>query len=49
MAMTSLKPEIALPDVRKLMQEEVRSAVQLYLEGKIDRTRGLTAKGQSLS
>lgn len=35
-AMTSLKPGIARPDVMKLVQEEVRVAVQLYLEGKID-------------
>jgi hypothetical protein len=34
--MTSLKPEIARPDVMRLVQEEVRVAVQLYLEGKID-------------
>lgn len=42
MAMTSLKPGVALPDVMKLVQEEVRVAVQLYLEGKVDRwyTRG---------
>jgi hypothetical protein len=36
MAMTSLKPGVALPDVMKLVQEEVRVAVQLYLDGKID-------------
>ena len=42
MAMTSLKPGVALPDVMKLVQEEVRVAVQLYLEGKVERwyTRG---------
>jgi hypothetical protein len=36
MAMTTLKPGVALPDVMKLVQEEVRVAVQLYLDGKID-------------
>jgi hypothetical protein len=35
-AMTSLKPGVALPDVMKLVQEEVHVAVQLYLDGKID-------------
>jgi hypothetical protein len=35
-AMTSLKPGVSLPDVTKLVQEEVRVGVQLYLEGKID-------------
>jgi hypothetical protein len=35
MAMTRLKPGVALPDVMKLVQEEVRVAVQLYLDGKI--------------
>jgi hypothetical protein len=41
-AMTRLKPGVALPDVMKLVQEEVRVAVQLYLDGKIDQwyTRG---------
>jgi hypothetical protein len=41
-AMTRLKPGVALPDVMKLLQEEVRVAVQLYLDGKIDQwyTRG---------
>ncbi len=41
-AMTSLKPGVALPDVMKLVQEEVHVAVQLYLDGKIDQwyTRG---------
>jgi hypothetical protein len=37
MVMTSRKPAQALPDVMKLVQEEVRVAVQLYLDGKIDR------------
>ena len=36
MAMTSLKPGIAIPDVTKLRDDEVRTAVRLYLEGKID-------------
>jgi len=36
MAMTRLKPGIALPDVMKLVPDEVRVAVQLYLDGKID-------------
>jgi hypothetical protein len=36
MAMTTLKPGVALPDVMKLVQEEVRVAVQLYLDGKVD-------------
>ncbi len=36
MVMTSLKPGVAIPDVLKLVQEEVRTAVQLYLDGKID-------------
>jgi hypothetical protein len=35
-AMTRLKPEVPLPDVVKLVQEEVRAAVELYLDGKID-------------
>ncbi len=35
-AMTTLKPGVAHPDVVKLVQEEVHVAVQLYLEGKID-------------
>jgi len=35
-AMTRLKPGVALPDVMKLVQEEVRVAVQLYLDGRID-------------
>ncbi len=41
-AMTRLKLGVALPDVMKLVQEEVRVAVQLYLDGKIDQwyTRG---------
>jgi hypothetical protein len=41
-AMTRLKPGVALPDVMKLVQDEVRVAVQLYLDGKIDQwyTRG---------
>jgi hypothetical protein len=41
-AMTRLKPGVAVPDVMKLVQEEVRVAVQLYLDGKIDKwyTRG---------
>lgn len=37
MAMTSLKPEVAVPDVMKLVREEVRAVVQLYLDGKIER------------
>src|ERR1700733_7767768 len=36
MAMTSLKPGVAPSDAMKLVQEEVRVAVQLYLDGKID-------------
>jgi hypothetical protein len=36
MAMTSLKPGVARPDVMKFVEEEVRVAVQLYLDGKID-------------
>jgi hypothetical protein len=36
MVMTSLKPEVTLPDAMKLVQEEVHVAVQLYLDGKID-------------
>jgi hypothetical protein len=41
-AMTRLKPGVALPDVMKLVPEEVRVATQLYLDGKIDQwyTRG---------
>jgi hypothetical protein len=35
-AITTLKPGISLPDLMKLAPEEVRGAVQLYLEGKID-------------
>jgi hypothetical protein len=35
MAMTRLKPGVAPPDVMKLVPEEVRVAVQLYLDGKI--------------
>ena len=37
MVMTSRKPGVAGADVTKLAQEEVRTAVQLYLDGKIDR------------
>ena len=37
MVMTSRKPGVSLQDVVKLAPEEVRSAVQLYLDGKIDR------------
>jgi hypothetical protein len=36
MAITSLKPGTAIPDVMKLVPDEVRTAVQLYLEGKVD-------------
>jgi hypothetical protein len=36
MALTTLKPGVALSDLMKLVQEEVRGAVQLYLDGKID-------------
>jgi hypothetical protein len=36
MALTKLKSGAALPELMKLGQEEVRGAVQLYLEGKID-------------
>jgi hypothetical protein len=36
MAITTIKAGIALPDLMKLVQEEVRGAVQLYLDGKID-------------
>jgi hypothetical protein len=35
-AMTSLKPGVAIPDLMKLVQEEVGTAVQLYLDGKIE-------------
>ena len=31
MALTTLKPGVALSDLMKLVQEEVRGAVQLYL------------------
>jgi hypothetical protein len=37
MVMTSRKPGVAVADVMKLAPEEVHSAVQLYLDGKIDR------------
>ena len=37
MVMTTRKREVAVADVTKLAQEEVRVAVQLYLDGKIDR------------
>ena len=37
MVMTSRKPGIADADVMKLVPAEVRVAVQLYLDGKIDR------------
>lgn len=36
MAMTSLKPGVAIPDAMKLVQEEVHVGVQLYLDGKIE-------------
>jgi hypothetical protein len=36
MVMTSLKSEVAPADARKLVEEEVHVAVQLYLDGKID-------------
>jgi hypothetical protein len=36
MAMTSLKPGVAPSDAMTLVQEKVRVAVQLYLDGKID-------------
>ena len=36
MVMTSRKAGVALQDVSKLAPEEVRVAVQLYLDGKID-------------
>lgn len=47
MAMTSVKPGVALPDVRKLAPEEVRGVAQLYMDGKIEQwyTRG-DGKGQ---
>jgi hypothetical protein len=35
-AITTLKAGVSLPDLMKLAPEEVRGAVQLYLEGKID-------------
>jgi hypothetical protein len=34
-AITTLKPGVSLSDLMKLAQQEVRGAVQLYLEGKI--------------
>ncbi len=37
MVMTSRKPGVTIADVTKLAPEEVRTAVQLYLDGKIDR------------
>ncbi len=37
MVMTSRKPGVASADVIKLAPDEVRVAVQLYLDGKIDR------------
>jgi hypothetical protein len=42
MVMTRLKPGVAIPDLMKLVPEEVRVAVQLYLDGKVDQwyTRG---------
>ncbi len=42
MVMTKLKPGVALSDVANIMQEEVRAALQLYLDGKIEQwfTRG---------
>jgi hypothetical protein len=36
MAMTRLKPEVPLPEVMKLVQEEARGAAQPYLDRKID-------------
>jgi len=37
MVMTSRKPGVTLADVAKVVPDEVRTAVQLYLDGKIDR------------
>jgi hypothetical protein len=34
--MTSLKPGVAISEVMKLMQDEVSTAVQLYLDGKVE-------------
>ncbi len=47
MAMASVKPGVALPDVMKLVPEEVRGVAQLYMNGKIEQwyTRG-DGKGQ---
>lgn len=47
MAMASVKPGVALPDVMKLVPEEVRGVAQLYMDGKIQQwyTRG-DGKGQ---
>jgi hypothetical protein len=36
MAMLTVKPGVTLPDVMKVMHEEVRETVLLYLDGKID-------------
>jgi hypothetical protein len=51
MVMTSRKAGVALQDVSKLAPEEVRVAVQLYLDGKIDQwyTRSDGKRGQSFS
>ena len=47
MAMTSVKPGVALSDVMKVVPEEVRGVAQLYMDGKIEQwyTRG-DGKGQ---
>jgi hypothetical protein len=36
MVMLKVKPEVARPDLMKVMPEEVRETVLLYLDGKID-------------
>jgi hypothetical protein len=47
MAMTSVKPGVAISDVMKLVPDEVRAVAQLYMDGKIEQwyTRG-DGKGQ---
>ena len=47
MAMTSVKPGVSVPDLMKLVPEEVRGVAQLYMDGKIEQwyTRG-DGKGQ---
>src|SRR5579871_4934145 len=47
MAMSSVKPGVAISDVMKLVPDEVRAVAQLYMDGKIQQwyTRG-DGKGQ---